>query len=107
MAPGKRMRFVPPIVFASTVVAVTPSCGVAVRDNRVIVLAIAGFTGCPASDAGADAAQTGGSGGSSTPCGTGGSPAGSGGRMSTGGANATGGGIIVLAVMGFSGSGSQ
>jgi hypothetical protein len=105
MPPGKRTRFVPPIVFASTVVAVTPSCGVIGRD-RDIVLAIAGFTGCPVRDAGADAATTGGSGGAANPCGTGGNSSSSGGRVNTGGAEATG-GVIVLAVMGFSGGGSH
>jgi hypothetical protein len=106
MPSGRKTRFVPRIVFASTVAGVAPSCGVLGRHNQDIVLAIAGFTGCPQSDAGADAAA-GGSGGGGSPCSTGGAQISNGGRASSGGAKGTGSGIIVLAIMGFSGGGSE
>jgi hypothetical protein len=98
-----KTRFVPQILFASTIVGAIPACGDdGTKQPRVIALAIAGFTGCPSNTGGADASA----GGGPNPCGTGGIPnsAGAGGLGNASGG--TGGRVIVLAVMGFTGGAS-
>jgi hypothetical protein len=96
-----KTRFVPQIIFASTIAGAIPACGDDTRPQPgPVALAIAGFTGCPANTGGASAFAGGGPGA----CGTGGIPntGGAGGRGNTSGATGFG-GVIVLAVMGFSG----